>query len=320
MEIYQLRYFVAVAETANFTKAAARCFVSQPSLSQQIINLETEVGQALFHRLGRSVALTDAGKVLLEHAYRIISEADNALRLLKEDPSRGYPVAVGAIPTVAHFFYPAVVAHCRSNEIRLNLSTAENFRPQILHAVLEGEIDVGIVSLPLHEPRIVAEPLFSEPLLLALSANHPLATAEQVTFPDLREENFISLGDASSLAAQVRRITGDYDFEPRIVHRCAQLATLKTLTALGLGISILPRSARSPNDPAGLVYRKFSGVSPVREIALVSHYRRHATRGTELFVAAAHAVVGPMQVPTATTPPFRPTERRRRRVAPDAEL
>lgn len=320
MEIYQLRYFIAVAETGNFTKAAARSFVSQPSLSQQIMNLEVEVGQPLFHRLGRSVALTEAGKLLLEHAYRIVSEAENALRLLKEDPTRGYPVAVGAIPTVAHFFYPAVVAHCRANEIRINLSTFENFRPQVLSSVLEGEIDLGIISLPLNEPRIVATPLFSEPLLLALSAQHPLAAAEHVTFPDLREENFISLGDASSLAAQVRRITGDYDFEPRIIHRCAQVATVKTLTALGLGVSILPRSARSPNDPAGLVYRKFSGAAPSREIALVSHYRRHATRGTQLFIEAAQAVVGPLQAATVTAPPFRPPETRRGAVAARRKL
>lgn len=311
MELYQLRYFVAVAETANFTKAAARCFVSQPSLSQQIINLEAEIGQTLFHRLGRSVSLTDAGKILLEHAYRILSEADNAVRLLKEDPTRGYPVTVGAIPTVAHFFLPAAVAYCRANDIRLNLTTLENFRPQILNAVLEGEIDLGIVSMPLNEPRLVTTTLFSEPLLLALSANHPLASAEQITFPDLREENFISLGDASSLTAQVRRISGDYDFEPNIVHRCAQVATVKSLTAMGLGVSILPRSARSPNDPAGLVYRKFSGKPPMREIALVSHYRRHATRGTQLFIEAAHAVVGPMQEVQNTTPPFRTTRRAR---------
>jgi LysR family transcriptional regulator, hydrogen peroxide-inducible genes activator len=314
MELYQLRYFVAVAETGNFTKAASRCFISQPSLSQQIMNLEVEVGQPLFHRLGRSVALTDAGKVLLEHAYRILNDADNALRLLKEDPSRGHPVAVGAIPTVAHFFFPAVVAHCRANDIPVNISTLENFRPQILNSVLEGDIDLGIISLPLNEPRIVATPLFSEPLLLAVSTQHPLASADTITFPDLRDENFISLGDASSLAAQVRRITGDYDFEPRIVHRCAQVATVKTLTALGLGVSILPRSARSANDPAGLVYRKFSGAAPARDIALISHYRRHATRGTQLFIEAARTVVGPLQE-AATTPPFRPPSRDRSSIA-----
>lgn len=314
MEIYQLRSFVAVAETGSFTKAAARSFISQPSLSQQIINLEAEVGQELFHRLGRSVALTQAGHLLLEHARRIISEADNAVRELKDDPGLGQRVSVGAIPTVAHFFIPAVVAHCRANDIRLKLRSYENFRPNIVHAVLEGEIDLGLISLPLiNEPRIVQTSLFTEPLLLAVSASHPLATAELVTFPDLKEENFILLGDASSLAAQVRRISGDYDFEPRIAHRCAQLATVKTLTAMGLGVSILPRSARNANDPAGLVYRKFTGVAPTREIALISHYRRHPGKGAQLFLDAAHAVVGPLQDALRTRPPFSPGTKTRKR-------
>ncbi len=309
MEIYQLRYFVAVAETGSFTKAAARCFVSQPSLSQQILNLESEVGQALFHRLGRSVALTEAGHVLLEHARRILSETDNALRELKEDPGRGHRVAVGAIPTVAHFFFPAVVAHCRANDIRLKLRSYEHFRPNIVAAVLEGDLDLGLISLPLiNEPRIVQTTLFTEPLLLAVSATHPLATAAEVTFPDLKDENFILLGDASSLAAQVRRISGDYDFEPRIAHRCAQLATVKSLTAMGLGVSILPRSARNANDPAGLVYRKFTGAAPTREIALIRHYRRHPGKGAQLFIEAAQAVVGPLQSAQQTRPPFTPSE------------
>ena len=85
---------------------------------------------------------------------------------------------------------------------------------------------------------------------------------------------------------------------------------MKTLTAMGLGVSILPRSARSANDPAGLVYRKFSGAAPVREIALISHYRRHATRGAQLFIEAARTVVGPLQA-AHTSPPFRTAEKPR---------
>lgn len=304
MEIYQLRYFVAVAETANFTKAAERCFVSQPSLSQQILNLEAEVGQKLFHRLGRKVALTEPGQVLLDHARRILMEADNALRELKSDPVQGHRVSVGIIPTVAHFFLPAVVAHCRANDVRLLLHSYENFRPNVVDAVLEGEIDLGLVSLPLNEPRLVTTPLFSEPLLLAMSADHPLAGAAEIKFTDLREQDFIMLGDASSLTTHVQRLIGDHDFEPRVTHRAAQLSTVKSLTAMGLGISILPRSARTANDPAGLVYRKFAGPPPMREIALIRHYRRHLGRGAQIFTEAAHAVVGPLQN-AVSAPPFR---------------
>lgn len=293
MELYQLRYFLAVAETANFTKAAARSNISQPSLSQQILNLEAETGQKLFHRLGRRVALTQAGELLLEHAREIVARADNVLRELKDDPTGGFKVSVGALPTVAHFFFPAVVAHCRANQVPLMLETHENFRPVVVSAVLGGEVDLGLVSTPVNEAQLESTVLYREPLLLAISANHRLVGSKELTFADLREEAFIMLGDTSTLTSQVRRVSVEYGFEPRVGHQCAQLATLKSLTAMGLGISILPRSARSPNDPAGLVYRKFTGISPTREIALVRHQRRHLGKGARLFAEAARAVVGP---------------------------
>lgn len=308
MEIYQLRYFITVAETGNFTKAAARANISQPSLSQQILNLEDELGQKLFHRLPRRAALTDAGQMLLERARRIVVEADNTLRELKIAPGSGYRVSVGAIQTLAHFFLPAVVAHCRANEIPIRLRSQEDFREGIVNAVLAGELDWGLVVLPVSDPRIVVTRLFTEPLLLAVAAAHPLATAEKIGFADLRDQNFILLGSASTLTAQVQRIGGDFDFTPVITHRCAQLATVKSLTAMGLGISILPQSARTANDPAGLVYRKFSGPAPTREIGLIRHRRRHLSKGAELFVEAARAVVGPSPGIAASSSAFAPRD------------
>lgn len=302
MEIYQLRYFVAVAETGNFTKAATRANISQPSLSQQILNLEEEFGQSLFHRLGRKVTLTDAGHLLLERARQIIADADDTLRELRADPTLGFRVSVGAVQTVALFFLPAVVAYCRANDIHIKLRSLEEFRAAIIEAVLEGEIDWGLVSLPVNDPRLESTPIFREPLLLAVAASHPLAEKPEVRFADLSSQNFIMLGDASSLTAQVQRIGIDHDFEPTITHRCAQLATVKALTAMGLGISILPQTARSAYDPAGLVYRRFAESTPTREIALVRHRRRHLSKGAALFAEAAKAVVGPLEMPARQSP------------------
>jgi LysR family hydrogen peroxide-inducible transcriptional activator len=295
MELYQLRYFLAVAETGNFTKAAARSFVSQPSLSQQILNLEEEFGQKLFHRMGRKAVLTDAGLKLLDSARRILTDADQTIQELKESTGLGPKVTVGAIPTVAPFFFPAVMAHCRANEIPLVIQTHEDFRRPLAEAVLEGHLDWALISLPFNEPRLHFEKLYSEPLWVAMSANHRLAAAEHLTFESLRDENFILMGEASTLTLQIQRFCGDHDFEPRIAHRCGQLSTAKTLTAMGLGITVLPKSARSATDPEGLIFRKFSGpVQPARDIALVRHRRRHIGRGAQLFAEVARTVVGPI--------------------------
>jgi LysR family hydrogen peroxide-inducible transcriptional activator len=306
MELYQLRYFLAVAETGNFTKAAQRSFISQPSLSQQILNLEEEFGQQLFHRLGRKAVLTEAGKTLVEGARRILGDVDQTLQELKENTGQGPKVIVGAIPTVAPFIFPAVIAHCRANDIPLNIQTQEDFRRPLAEAVLDGQLDWALISLPFNEPRLHIEKLYNEPLWVAMSAQHRLAKAEQLTFESLREEQFILMGEASTLTLQIQHFCGDHDFEPRISHRCGQLATAKTLTAMGLGVTILPKSARSATDPEGLIFRKFTGpVQPYRDIALVRHRRRHLGRGALLFADVARAVVGPIPLPGESAPPFR---------------
>jgi LysR family hydrogen peroxide-inducible transcriptional activator len=304
MEIYQLRYFLAVAETGNFTKAAQRSFISQPSLSQQILNLEEEFGQKLFHRLGRKAVLTEGGKILLEGAHRIINEVDQTLGELKSDPIRGPRVSVGAIQTVAPFFLPGVLAYCSANGIHLSLHTEENFRVPLIEALLDGRLDWALLSLPLNEPYLHIEKLYSEPLWLAVGAAHRLAKADRITFDELRDEDFILLGDGSTLASQIQRNCGEHHFEPRIAHRCGQLATVKILAAMGHGVSVLPQSARSATDPEGLVFRKFTGMSPSREIALVRHRRHHLGPGALLFAEAARAVVGPVPA-LESTPPFR---------------
>jgi LysR family hydrogen peroxide-inducible transcriptional activator len=303
MELYQLRYFLAVAETGNFTKAAGRSFISQPSLSQQILNLEEEFGQKLFHRLGRKAVLTEAGKTLLEGARRIFSDVDQTLQDLKENTGLGPKVTVGAIPTVAPFFFPAIMAHCRSSEILMDIHTQEDFRRPLAEAVLDGSLDWALISLPFNEPRLHIEKLYSEPLWVAMSATHPLAKAERLTFESLRDENFILLGEASTLTLQIQRFCGDHDFEPHISHRCGQLATAKSLTAMGLGITVLPKSARSATDPEGLVFRKFTGPElPSRDIALVRHRRRHLGAGALLFAEVARAVVGPLPAVSSAPP------------------
>ena len=207
MELYQLRYFLAVAETGNFTKAAQRSFISQPSLSQQILNLEEEFGQQLFHRLGRKVVLTEAGKTLMEGARRILGDVDQTLQELKESTGQGPKVVVGAIPTVAPFFFPAILAYCRASEIRLNIQTQEDFRRPLAEAVLDGQLDWALISLPFNEPRLHIEKLYSEPLWVAMSATHRLAQAEKLTFESLRDEQFILLGEASTLTLMIQRLS-----------------------------------------------------------------------------------------------------------------
>jgi LysR family hydrogen peroxide-inducible transcriptional activator len=285
MEIYQLRYFVAVAETGNFTRAAERSHVSQPSLSQQIMNLEAEVGHKLFHRLGRKAVLTEAGATFLERARRILFEVENAAKELSDHPSLERRIAVGAVQTVMPYLLTPLIAKLRVSHPNLQVDAREDFRANLLRAVVEGDLDLAVVPLPVHDHRVATEPLLTEPLLLVVGREHPFARRGEISITDLAEETFISLGDSSALAAQVQAFFGDNKFQPRIGIRCAQVATVKLFASMGLGISLLPQLARLPDDRDTLTYLRLTGSEPTRDLVVIRHLQRYQSRGAEQFLA-----------------------------------
>ena len=291
MELYQLRYLLAVADTGNFTKAAARSQISQPSLSQQIINLEQELGHKLFHRLGRRVVPTEAGRVLLDRARRIVLEVEDASKVLRDSPTLERHIKVGTVQTLAPYLLPALLERCREAHPNLQINTHEDFRPDLVNGVVDGDLDLAIVPQPVKDPRISVEPLFTEPLLLVVGKNHPLATKTTIVAEDLAQENFVLLGHSSSLAMEIERFCGDHNFVPRLGHRCSQTDTVKAFVALEAGISILPRIAAKPEDKATLVYRELGGRAPTREVVVIRHLQRYQTMGAEQFLKILRTTV-----------------------------
>lgn len=288
MEIHQLRYFVAVAETGNFTRASERSHVTQPSLSQQIINLEKELGQKLFHRLGRKAVLTEAGEMFIERARRVLQEIETATREIKDTPATERRITVGAIPTIMPYLMTTIIERARVRHPNLIVHAREDFRTPLVKAVVEGDLDMALVSTPVADTRVAVETLFTEELLLAVPETHPYADQPEVSGDDLRNETFILLGSSSALAAQIQRFCGAHDFDPQIGYRCSQIATVKSFVSMGLGISILPQIIRARAGSDGgddhIVYRKLSGRAPTRDIALVRHPQRYQSRGAALFL------------------------------------
>jgi LysR family hydrogen peroxide-inducible transcriptional activator len=285
MELSQLRYVLAVAEAGNFTRAAAQANIAQPSLSQQIIKLERELGHKLFHRLGRKAVLTEAGSAFLERARKILFEVEDATKEMGDSPTFERRITVGAIPTLAPYLLPTLIERCRKRHPNLQVNIREDFKSTLIREMLEGELDLALVALPMEGASIHVEVLWKESLILAVAKDHPLASKEGVTAADLAQETFILLGSSSSLAAQVRRFCGDHHFEPRIGSRCSQVATVKALVATGAGISILPAGARSADDRDSIAYVGLSDAEPIREIAVLKHMQRYQSRGAEQFLA-----------------------------------
>src|ERR1700722_13215247 len=169
MDFHQLRYFLAVAECGNVSRAAARCHVTQPSLSQQLKKIESHLGVKLFDRLGRGVALTDAGKALLPRARKILSdvrEAEGSIRAGEEHWHSA--LAIGAIPTMAPYLLPGALRVLRRERPDCELTIREDFTEALVEAIADNQIDCALMSTPIRHNLLEMEVLAEEELLVAL--------------------------------------------------------------------------------------------------------------------------------------------------------
>lgn len=255
MELRHLRYFVAVAEELNFTRAAALLHIGQPPLSMQIRDLESELGLRLFERTQRRVALTPAGQCFLEHAYRILGGVREAVEAAQR-AARGElgELRVGftsslpftdLLPDALHAYrrrYPAVRLHLR-----------EMFTPDQFGAIARGELDVGFVRLQGGRAPggIALREIARNPLRLVVNAGHRLAGAGAVSLAELRDEDFISFPAdvGTDLPAVLRGLCRQAGFEPRIVQMAREATTQIGLVAAGLGVAVLPAPLETVRMP-----------------------------------------------------------------------
>lgn len=275
MEIHQLTYFVAVAETGGFSRAAERCSVAQPSLSQQIIKLEQELGQQLFDRLGRGVALTEAGQALLPRARSILAELQNIKRGVSREIEQGCGhLAVGFIPTVAPFLLPGVIKQFAEQFPRAELSVYEDLTEGLVRDLVGGRLDVGIMSLPIKNKLIAAQELLTEPLLVASSRHHDLIGKASILVKELEDFPFIALNEVHCLGEQVQTFCYQQNVDLEIVCHTSQLSTVQSCVALGLGVSLVPRMLAASDTSGQVVYRSVSDVPPQRKIVAATHAGR----------------------------------------------
>lgn len=269
MEIQQLRYFLAVARLRNFSRAAERCHVAQPSLSQQIMKLEEELGSRLLERSRPEVGLTEAGRAFLPHAEKVLGELELARDRVNE--TRGVMrgrVALGVIPTVAPYYLPGLLGEFGARYPEIQVAVTEATTSDLVRATQEGELDLALTSLPIVARGIVAAEVFAEDLWLALPKKHPLARrSEAVRVGELSEEPFMLLQDGHCLAGQSLEFCAMRGFAPKVTFRSAQMETIQAFVAAGMGVSMVPAMAR--REGAGVIYRRLHGKNPTRKIGLV---------------------------------------------------
>jgi LysR family hydrogen peroxide-inducible transcriptional activator len=283
MELHQLRYFVAVAETGSFTRAAEREGVTQPTLSEQVIKLENKLDKRLFDRLGRKVVLTDVGHELLGRAQAILAAVGEAERAVR-DSAEGGRLRVGAIPTIAPFLLPGVVRRFRGKYPAVQLQLKEDLTERLLGDLLAGELDLAVMALPVRDERLHVEKLFTEPLVMALPADHRLAAKSEVRLADVVDEPFILLDDMHCFGDQVLSLCRRGGLEPKVVCRGEQIVTLLAMVGAGEGVSVVPEMAAAADKAAGRVYRPLGKPAPNRTLCAVWHKQRYRPPSLRAFV------------------------------------
>jgi LysR family transcriptional regulator, hydrogen peroxide-inducible genes activator len=279
MEMHQLRYFVAVARTGTFSRAAGECHVAQPSLSQQVQKLESEVGERLFERTRRRAILTPAGALFLPRALSILETAEQGCQEIREMSGevRG-KILLGALPTIAPYFLPEIIRLFQEKYRGVELIFNEETTLQLLRGLEENELDLALISDSTPNPRIRIENLFSEELLLCLPAGHALVHQRVVVAADLQQEKFILMQEGHCLGAQAQRFCQTKGLRPQISCRSAQIATVLAMVQAGLGISLITEMARQQGPDAGVVYRSLDGTRPRRTLALAMSRQRKSSR------------------------------------------
>jgi LysR family hydrogen peroxide-inducible transcriptional activator len=288
MEVHQLRYFCAVAETSSFTRAAEREQVAQPSLSQQIMKLEEELGVRLFDRLGRTVRLTEPGQVFLPRARAILTE----LRAAKEEVAERQStvsgaVRVGVIPTIAPYFLPARIATFLRKYPQTSITVVEDVTVHLLDRLRNGQVDMAIMALPARGHDLECFPLLNERLYALLPKGHELARRRSVMMKELRQEPFLLLRDDHCFRETAIEVCKRARILPQIVFESGQFSSILGMVAAGLGISIVPEMALERRPDCSFV--EISDERATRTVGVAALKEHYLSRAPQAFLAHLRA-------------------------------
>ena len=302
MNLQDLRYFAAVAEYRHFGRAAEACEVSQPTLSNQIRKLETQLGVTLLERTNKRVDLTPVGSRILAHARKALEEAAQMKEVARaaHDPLIG-PLKLGIIPTLAPYLMPLILKPLRENYPHLTIALWEDQTISLIEGLRSHKLDAALLATPTEAPEITDIALFDEPLLAALPMRHGLRGARRVDEEALKDELLV-LAEGHCLANQALSACGTKHGPRSGIQGSMQAATLETLVnlvAAGYGATLIPALAAESLSQRGIILRPLLGRSR-RTIRLASRPgfpRPQALRALEKVIRKAVASVKAMQHP-----------------------
>jgi LysR family hydrogen peroxide-inducible transcriptional activator len=278
-----LNYLVALADHGHFGRAADACFVTQPTLSTQIKKLEEQLGVTLVERHAKGAKLTETGEVIVRHARGLLQEAQgiSEIAAMHQDPLAGR-ISIGIIPTLAPYLLPSAAPALHDAFPKLDCYYIEEQTDKLVAGIAGGDVDLGVLALPLDVPNCEIRELFDEPFELAVSADHPLAGRDRVSVDDLRGELFLLLEDGHCLRDQALEVCSLAGVVNEDEFRATSLETLRQMVAGGTGVTLLPELAIRQSSVGASRLRTIPFDAPAPSRRIVGVWRRSHPRGEVL--------------------------------------
>ena len=270
MDIQQLRYMVALAQELHFQRAAQKTHVAQPSLSQAIKKLESELGVPLFERSPRKVRLTAEGEKFLSVSLTVLGHLQKVTEEFREmsQEVRG-TLRVGVIPTICPYLMPRVITQLKKTAPHLTLELSEETTSILVEQIKEGKLDLGVLALPVAEKGLAEKALHREVFYLAVARNHPLAARRTVSRKDIVNEKILVLKEGHCFGHQILEFCKMSRQDTQVIFQGSSLTSVMKLAALGEGITLVPEMAVHPKDFPDLKFIPFAPPPPSREIGIL---------------------------------------------------
>jgi LysR family transcriptional regulator, hydrogen peroxide-inducible genes activator len=280
MEIHQLRYFCAVARNGTFTRASEVEHVAQPSLSQQILKLEAELGTRLFDRLPRSARLTVFGRAFLPKAERILRELGDAkTEMLEMTGEEKGDVVLGVIPTIASYLLPRVLTGFSRRHAQVTVKVIEDITLALLDRLRQGSVDMAIAALPVAGDDMSCLELFEEGLYAVVPEGHSRAKQKTIRLADLRNEPFLLLKEGHCFRDSMIAACRQSRVKPNVVFESGQFATVLAMVSAGMGVSAVP--AMAVQKVPGCRFIRIADKRGTRKVGIVKlrhHFETRAQR------------------------------------------
>ncbi|TCS84476.1 LysR family transcriptional regulator [Tepidibacillus fermentans] len=287
MELRVLEYALVLAQEKNFSKAAEKLHIAQPSLSQQIKKLEQEVGIQLFERRPGDIELTYAGRRFIDQAAKIL---DHVEQLKKEmidvaEMKKGQLI-IGSLPITGSHLLPLALPLFQKQYPGIELVLIEETTSNLESLTAKGHTDISLLSLPILAPGVEGIPLLEEEILLAVPPSHPLAKQKQVNLVDFQNDSFILLKKGQGFRQIAEQLCQQAGFQPNVVFESTNIETIQSLVSTGMGVSFVPKMVARSNLSQGLapVYLQIGNDPPTRTLVIGYKKGRYLSKAALAFI------------------------------------